>query len=161
VRCQVREGGASIEVEMGRAVFSGPEETLALADGSVRASVLSLGNPHCVVLLDEISPELARRLGPQLERHPRFPERTNVQLLRWLARDRLALEIWERGAGYTLASGSSACAAAAAAVRAGLCDPDVTVAMPGGALAVHVGPGFELRQTGPAQQVYAGELREG
>jgi diaminopimelate epimerase len=156
VRCQVRERGARISVEMGRAVFAGPEETLALADGPLRATVLSLGNPHCVVLLDDISPGLARRLGPQLETHPRFPERTNVQLAKVLARDRIELEIWERGAGYTLASGSSACAAAAAAVRAGACDPDLTVSMPGGALAVRVGADFELTQEGPAQRVYEG-----
>jgi diaminopimelate epimerase len=157
VRCHVKDRGARISVEMGRAVFAGAEETLALPDGPLRVTVLSLGNPHCVVLLDEISPGLARRFGPLLETHPRFPERTNVQLARVLARDRLALEIWERGAGYTLASGSSACAAAAAAVRAGLCDGDVTAVMPGGSLAIRVGAGFELTQEGPAERVFEGE----
>jgi diaminopimelate epimerase len=159
VRCAVKERGAPIAVEMGRAVFAGPEETLALPDGPLRASVLSLGNPHCVALLDEISPALARRLGPQLETHPRFPERTNVQLAQVLARDRLALEIWERGAGYTLASGSSACAAAAAAVRAGLCDGEVTVVMPGGELSVRVSADFQVTQEGPAEHVFEGEWR--
>jgi diaminopimelate epimerase len=159
VRCQVRERGARISVEMGRAVFAGPEETLLLPDGPLRVTVLSLGNPHCVVLLDEISPALARRLGSQLEAHPRFPARTNVQLTRVLARDRLQLEIWERGAGYTLASGSSACAAAAAAVRAGLCDAVATVQMPGGSLSVRVGAAFDVTQEGPAERVFTGEWR--
>jgi diaminopimelate epimerase len=158
VRCQVRDAGARIFVEMGRAVFAGPDETLELPDGPLRVSVLSVGNPHCVVPLDEISPGLARRLGPQLETHPRFPERTNVQLMKVLDRRRLQLEIWERGAGYTLASGSSACAAAAAAVRAGACDGDVSVGMPGGTLAIHVSPEFELGMEGPAEKVFEGEL---
>jgi diaminopimelate epimerase len=160
VRCQVKDRGARISVEMGRAVFAGLEETLQLAAGPVRVTVLSLGNPHCVVFLDEISPGLARRLGPQLETHPRFPERTNVQLAKVLARDRVQLEIWERGAGYTLASGSSACAAAAAAVRAGHCDGDVTVAMPGGALTVRVSRSFDVTQEGPAEKVFEGTLSD-
>jgi diaminopimelate epimerase len=159
VRCQVKDRGARISVEMGRAVFEGAEETLQLEGGPLRVIVLSLGNPHCVVLLEEISPGLARRLGPQLETHPRFPERTNVQLANVLARDRLRLEIWERGAGYTLASGSSACAAAAAAVRAGLCDEAVTVQMPGGVLSVRVAEAFDLTQEGPAERVFSGEWR--
>ena len=157
VRCQVRERGARISVEMGRAVFAGPDETLALPDGPLRVSVLSLGNPHCVVALDEISPALAGRLGPQLETHPRFPERTNVQLMKVLERRGIQLEIWERGAGYTLASGSSACAAAAAAVRAGACEGDLTVSMPGGSLAIRVSPDFELTMEGPAEKVFEGE----
>jgi diaminopimelate epimerase len=159
VRCRVHEGGARIAVEMGRAVFAGPDETLGLADGPVRATVLSLGNPHAVLLLDEVSPALARRLGPQLETHPRFPARTNVQLAQVLDRRTLRLEIWERGAGYTLASGSSACAAAAAAVRAGRCDGDVTVEMPGGSLAVRVGADDEITMEGPAERVFEGEAR--
>jgi diaminopimelate epimerase len=110
------------------------------------------------VLLDEISPALAQRLGPQLERDPRFPARTNVQLVEVLARHRIRLELWERGAGYTLASGSSTCAAAAAALRAGLCDADVEARMPGGSLAVRVGPLFELTLEGPAQRVFEGVI---
>ncbi len=158
VRCEVRDGGARIHVEMGRARFAGPEETLALPDGPVSFTALSIGNPHCVVRRDEISPELARRLGPQLETHPRFPARTNVQLVKVLARDRIQLEIWERGAGYTLASGSSACAAAAAAVKWGSCDGAVTVVMPGGALAIGVSPDFELTLEGPGEKVFEGVL---
>ena len=161
VRCQVRERGARISVEMGRAVFAGPEETLDLPDGPLRVSVVSVGNPHCVVALDEISPALARRLGPQLETHPRFPARTNVQLMPVHDRRRIQLEIWERGAGYTLASGSSACAAAAAAVRSGACDGDLTVAMPGGSLAIRVSADFDLTMEGPAEKVFDGEVARG
>jgi diaminopimelate epimerase len=161
VRCRVEDDGARIVVEMGRAVFAGPDETLALRVGSVRATVLSVGNPHCVIRRDDVSPDQAKRLGPELESHPRFPERTNVQLVKVLARSRLQLEIWERGAGYTLASGSSACAAAAAAVRWGACDGEVVVEMPGGSLEVRVGPDLDLTMAGPAAKVFEGALAGG
>jgi diaminopimelate epimerase len=161
VRCQVREEGASVFVEMGRARFGAVDETLALPDGPIRFTEVNLGNPHCVVRTDAPSRALAERLGPQLESHPRFPGRTNVQLVRPLGRDRLRIEIWERGAGYTLASGTSACAAAAAAVRWGACDAGVTVEMPGGALAVGVARDYALTQLGPAQKVFEGEPAPG
>ena len=158
VRCQVRDGGARIFVEMGRARFGAVDETLALPSESVRFTAVDVGNPHCVVRCEEISPELARRLGPQLETHPRFPGRTNVQLVKLLARDRIQLEIWERGAGYTLASGSSSCAAAAAAVRWSACDGEVMVVMPGGTLAIGVSADFDLTMEGPAQKVFEGSV---
>lgn len=156
VHCQVGDGGARIVVAMGRARLLAVGETLALPTGAVRFTAVDLGNPHCVVRCEAVSPDLARRLGPALETHPRFPRRTNVQLAQVLARDRLRLEIWERGAGYTLASGSSACAAAAAAVRWGACDGALTVEMPGGALAITVDPEFEVTMAGPAEAVFEG-----
>jgi diaminopimelate epimerase len=117
-----------------------------------------IGNPHCVVFLDQVSPELARELGPQIERHPLFPERTNVQLARVLDEHNLQLEIWERGAGYTLASGTSSCAAAGAAVRNGLCSSPVTVHMPGGMLLVEIDPDWSVRLTGDVAPICRGEL---
>src|SRR5260370_395294 len=92
--------------------------------------------------------------GPYLERHAAFPERTNVQLFEALDRGHIRLEIWERGAGYTLASGTSASAVAAACMRAGLVDDHVTVQMPGGDLAVRRASGRHLFQAGPARRVY-------
>jgi diaminopimelate epimerase len=97
-------------------------------------TAVTVGNPHCVVFVDTPTPELARRLGPALEAHPAFPRLTNVQFVRVVDRGRIEMQIWECGSGYTLASGSSACAAAAACVRLGRCDGEVTVAMPGGEL---------------------------
>ena len=92
-------------------------------------------------------------LGPQIENHPLFPRRTNVQLVR--VRDRHTVEalIWERGAGYTLSSGSSSCAVAAACVRAGLVERQVKVVMPGGTLEVIVGEQWRLEQIGFAQEI--------
>ncbi len=172
VRCQVRDAGRTVFVEMGVASFDsaaipvlGPrrevvDETLEAAGERLRATAVTVSNPHCVVFVDAPTEALARRLGPALEAHPLFPRRTNVQFVRVVDRHRLAMEIWERGAGYTLASGSSACAAAAASVRLGLCDEEVTVAMPGGELAIGVGAGFELTMLGPVGKVAEGSVSE-
>jgi diaminopimelate epimerase len=172
VRCQVRDAGRMVFVEMGVASFdsaaitvAGPrrevvdEEIEALGE-RLRFTAVSVGNPHCVVFVDAPTLELARRLGPALEAHPVFPHRTNVQFVRVLDRGRIELEIWERGAGRTLASGSSACAAAAASVRLGLCDGAVTVAMPGGELAITVAADYELTMLGPVRKVAEGKVAE-
>jgi diaminopimelate epimerase len=121
----------------------------------------TVGNPHCVVLL-ATTPDLARQFGPLLEVHPNFPNRTNVQFLKVLDRQNIEIEIWERGAGYTLASGSSSSAAAAVAHKLGLCDRSITVHMPGGTLAIEIGNDFDILMTGPvtkvAEGVIAGEI---
>jgi len=102
-----------------------------------------------------------RRLGPLIERHPAFPNRTNVQFVQVAGQNKLDILIWERGAGYTLASGSSSCGSAAAAVRNGLCQPGrVAVRMPGGELSVEVRRDWSLRLEGPAEEVYTGALSE-
>jgi diaminopimelate epimerase len=99
------------------------------------------------------SPELARRIGPIIEHHPDFPNRTNVQFLEVLDRENIRIEIWERGAGYTLASGSSSCAAAAAARHLGLVDDQVAVHMPGGVLEIDMRE-ENIRMTGPAVRTF-------
>jgi diaminopimelate epimerase len=100
-------------------------------------------------------------VGPLIERHPAFPQRTNVQFAKVTDKRTLDILIWERGAGYTLASGSSSCAAASAAVRNGLCEHGrVTVRMPGGDLIVDVRPDWSLRLEGPVEEVYTGVLND-
>ena len=170
VHCEVMEGGRTVSVEMGRVRFDseaipvvGPprevlREPIEVAGVRLAFSGATLGNPHCVVLRERVSAEEAQALGPLLERDPRFPRRTNVQFVQVLDAARLRVEIWERGAGYTLASGSSACAAAAVAHRLGLCGPRVEVAMPGGSLAVELSPGFDARMTGGVTKVAEGVL---
>jgi diaminopimelate epimerase len=116
--------------------------------------LVSVGNPHCVVFDQPVTKERCVELGPHLERHPAFPERTNVQLFEVVDRARVRVEIWERGAGYTLASGTSASAVAAACMRAGLVDDQVTVHMPGGDLSVAHETSGNLVQSGPAKRVY-------
>jgi len=172
-RCQTRDGLVTfVTVEMGRATFrpaeipmtSAADEavdvTLALGDGAaVTVTAVSVGNPHCVVFVDRLDDAETRRVGPLIERHPAFPNRTNVQFARVLGRDVMEIRIWERGAGYTLASGSSSCGAASAAVRTGRCDAGrVTVRMPGGELSVHVRPDWSLRLEGAVEEVCTGVL---
>ncbi|MFL5951047.1 MAG: diaminopimelate epimerase [Gaiellaceae bacterium] len=136
--------GDNVTLDAGR-VEVGTPETL----DDIELTPVSVGNPHAVVRRD---PAEIRRLGPQLESHPRFPERTNVQLVRVDGEHDLTVAVWERGAGETTASGSSAIAAAAAAVANGWCTSPVTVHMPGGDLFVELAGG-EARLTGPAVEL--------
>jgi diaminopimelate epimerase len=166
VRVLSRDGNKVVtELDIGRpsfraadlpARFEGePEEvTLDTPAGRVTAVLVSVGNPHCVVFGEPVTGKRCLELGPHLERHPAFPERTNVQLCEVMDRVRVRAEIWERGAGYTLASGTSASAVAAACMRRGLVDDEVTVEMPGGGLAVRRESNGNLFQTGPARRVY-------
>ena len=170
VVCQVRDSGRMVFVDMGRASFdssaipvTGPQrevvgETLEVGDERVTFTAVTVGNPHCVIHRDDASADLARRLGPLIETHPSFPRRTNVQFVRVLDPHRIQIEIWERGAGYTLASGSSSCAAAAASVKLGLCSGDVAVSMPGGTLEIGVRPDFSISMLGPVEKVAEGTL---
>jgi len=170
VLCRIENSGGAVIVDMGRATFSNSaipvtgktreviDEEMRIGAQVLRVTAVSMGNPHCVVLCDEIEPSLAQRLGPLIERHHWFPHRTNVQFVKVIDRNRIRMEIWERGAGYTLASGSSSCAAAAACVRLGLCDGRITVAMPGGELVVEVSPEYEVTMTGPAAKIAEGML---
>jgi diaminopimelate epimerase len=170
VTCRVHAGGDTVTVDMGRVSFdsshipvTGPSrevlrEQLDVDGVGIEYSAATIGNPHCVVIRAAVSAQEARSLGPRLETHPAFPARANVQFVQVFDRRSIRIEIWERGAGYTLASGSSSCAAAAVAHRLGLVDAAVTVEMPGGALAVAIGPDWQTRQTGPVARVFRGVL---
>ena len=128
--------------------------SLEVPAGVVEAVLVSVGNPHCVVFGEPVTKERCLEIGPHLERHPAFPERTNVQLCEVVDRAHVRAEIWERGAGYTLASGTSASAVAAACMRRGLVDDIIGVEMPGGSLAVKREVNGNLFQSGPARRVY-------
>lgn len=117
---------------------------------------VSMGNPHCVLFVDRLDEATLRRVGPLVERHPQFTQRTNVQFVRVRDRHNIELLIWERGAGETAASGSSSCAAAAAAHARQLVERDVTVHSPGGTLAIAWEAGQGMWLTGPAEPVYQG-----
>ena len=104
------------------------------------------------------SEEVAKRLGPLLEHHSLFPNRTNVQFLEIVDRNSIRIEIWERGAGYTLASGSSSSAAAAVARRLGLVDDYIKVLMPGGELEIALSPDYDVRMTGPVTRIATGDI---
>jgi len=170
VRADIRNSGRLIVMDMGRVSFSsdkipvkGPardviNERIEAGDRVFEFCAATIGNPHCVIVLPEISPDLARRHGPLIEVNPLFPNRTNVQFLQVLDRANIRIEIWERGAGYTLASGTSSSASAAVARRLGLIDRDVTVHMPGGALGIQIGDEYAIRMTGTVNRVADGSM---
>lgn len=170
VVCPVRDAGRMILIEMGQASFDSARipiagerrevvgEPVDVGGERLLFTGVTVGNPHCVIHADQISALVTQRLGPLLETHQLFPTRNNVQFVKVLGRHRIRIEIWERGAGYTLASGSSSCAAAAASVRLGLCAGDITVEMPGGTLEVVVRDDFTLTMLGPASKVAEGTL---
>jgi diaminopimelate epimerase len=133
-------------------------ESLVVQGKELQYSAATIGNPHCVIIQGQISEEETRQLGPHIETEPRFPNRTNVQFVKVMDRGNIRLEIWERGAGYTLASGSSASAAAAVAKRLGLCDSRISVHMPGGILQIAVFDDFSVQMTGPVTKVAEGIL---
>ena len=157
VTCAVDTDPArTVTVDMGVVMFpDGPAGRWLDVKGRLyTVHAANIGNPHCVVPLPAISAAAAKEAGPVLETHPHFlPAKTNVQFLRVIDRNTIALEIWERGAGYTLASGSSASASAAVARRLGLCDRNVTVRMPGGVLAVTVGDDYAVTIASPVTPV--------
>ncbi len=167
VTCQVGQCADSITVDMGRVEFCAEGTKAGIKDlknqsigqelsfnGKTQTVYIAdIGNPHCVVVQDEISAKQAKEDGAAIESHANFPNRTNVQFLKIIDRNNIRIEIWERGAGYTLASGSSSSAAAAVAYRIGLCDCDITVHMPGGQIKIQIGDNYAVRMTGPTTRV--------
>lgn len=161
-----------ITADMGRATFvsekipvAGPcrevvGEPLEVDGTALTVTCVSVGNPHCVIFTDTLDVTEVHRLGPKIEHHQSFPNRINVQFATVKARDRVAVLIWERGAGYTLASGTSSCAVASACVRNGLTDRRVTIVSPGGELSVQVGEAWDLTLTGPASEICRGTLSD-
>ena len=160
-------------VEMGRASFrpkdlpctiKAPElvmQPIKAVEQSLRFTGVSVGNPHCVVYRERggsWTREDLLRMGPELETHPTFPKRTNVQLAVPTGPHTVSILIWERGAGETQASGSSACAAASAGVRLGLVKSPVRVLAPGGRLDITVDAQYGLTLKGPVAEVYQGRF---
>jgi len=172
VTARVFDGGKNVRVEMGQVSFHsdripvlGPpreviNEQIAVGGRTFTFCAATIGNPHCVIPLPEISAAMARQYGPMLETEARFPKRTNVQFLKVLDRKNIQIEIWERGAGYTLASGSSSSAAAAVAHKLGLCDRSISVHMPGGTISIEIGDGFSILMTGPVAKVSEGTISQ-
>lgn len=170
VSCKVENGGGIVTVEMGEVSFNsesipvaGPPREVLNEDICISGKVFkfcaaTVGNPHCVVLTNEPSSADAYHYGPLIENDPRFPNRTNVQFMKVIDRGNIQIEIWERGAGYTLASGSSSTAAAAVAYKLGSCGSDITVHMPGGNVNIHFSKGFLATMTGPVTKVCEGEM---
>jgi diaminopimelate epimerase len=136
-----------------------PEERIEVQGRVLDMTRVDVGNPHCVVFGGFSATSEIRDLGRFFETHPLFPQRSNVQFVKVLSRELIEIEIWERGSSYTLASGSSSCAAAYAAYKRGLLDAKLRVKMPGGELAIEILNGENLRMTGPVTRIALGECR--
>ena len=160
----------TVKVDMGKAIFESalipvscgqPEcmdETLHLEYRDYTINCVSVGNPHCVILKDELDEKEIKIFGPQIENHPMFPNRINVQFARVVSPSEVEVIIWERGAGWTLASGSSSCAVASVMVKKGLTERNLNIKMPGGVLHIEIDEGWNLKMTGEVKEIVTGFL---
>src|SRR4029453_2928752 len=166
-----REHGrvARVAVDMGAPVWDGRsipvdadgeviERPLEVAGGDYGVTCVAMGNPHCVVFMDDVASLPLATLGPRFEHHPFFPRRVNTEFIRVAARDALEMRVWERGAGETLACGPGACAAAVAAARTGRTGRRVRVSLPGGPLDIDWQDDDHVRMTGDAVDVFDGSI---
>ena len=159
-----------IQVDMGKAIFTSrdipvnsdkPEfigQMITAGDKEFEVNCVSVGNPHCVIVKHELDEKEIRHYGPLLENHPMFPNRINVQFAKVLSDHDAQILIWERGAGYTLASGSSSCAASSILVRRGLVKGDLTMHMQGGNLKIKIDSDWNIRMTGEVREIATGVL---
>ena len=176
----LNESGTMIKVSMGRFSFLsneigviGPKrevinEKMRFGVKDYKCTCVSIGNPHCVIPVSNVSKELVCEIGKYSEDAKYFKNRINTQIVKVLDRNNIQIEIYERGAGYTLASGSSSCAAAGASFKLGLVDNNITVHMPGGNLEIKIDNDYNVNMTGSVSSVcyvklkdeFIGELHE-
>ena len=164
------EDDGRVTVDMGAPIFDAAlipfdggsgavSEPLEVAGETLQISALSMGNPHAVQVVKDIGCAPVEKLGPLIERHPRFPNRVNAGFMQIMDRRHIRLRVYERGSGETLSCGTGACAAVVAGIRRGLLDSTVNVATHGGALVIAwAGEGQPVLMTGPAITVFAGEI---
>jgi diaminopimelate epimerase len=168
----LNEHSGSIRINMGKPCFDSTvipvlgktreviQEEINIDGETIKFTCVSVGNPHCIIPLEVISKEKVLQLGSKIETHSLFPNKINVQLLKIIDRSSIKIEIWERGAGYTLASGSSSCAAASVAYKLGLVDKEIKVHMPGGILEVMFDSSGHIYITGTAMAISKGSFLE-
>ncbi|WP_029521362.1 diaminopimelate epimerase [Persephonella sp. IF05-L8] len=159
-----------ITVDMGKAVFKSDQipvvcdteecigKKIKIKDKEFEINCVSVGNPHCVIITDELDEKIVKEYGKFIENYEIFPNRTNVQFAKVISPDLVEIRIWERGAGYTLASGSSSCAVASVMVKRGLTDRNLTIKMPGGELKISIDENWNIRMTGEVQEICSGVL---
>lgn len=161
--------GDKVRVNMGMPIFEGMripadkngeifDYPLQTAEGVLEINCVSMGNPHCVIYVEDVEKAPVTTVGPLIENHKFFPNRTNVEFVEVVSRDKIKMRVWERGAGETLACGTGACASAVISIRKGLTDEKVSVVLPGGELLIEWYKGDEVFMTGPAEEVFFGEI---
>jgi len=152
------EPDGEVSVDMGRPAYSGIE-TLEVDGGRAEVAIVSMGNPHAVQVVADVKQAPVTNQGPRLEHHARFPQGVNAGYLQVIDRHRIALRVWERGAGETLSCGTGACAAAVAGITRGMLDSPVQVQTRGGALTITwAGGDNAVIMKGPAETVFDGTL---
>jgi diaminopimelate epimerase len=147
--------GRRIPVDADGTVIDRPLEV----DGRTwSVTCVAMGNPHCVVFVDDVASLPLAEIGPRFERHPFFPKRVNTEFIRVASPERLEMRVWERGAAETMACGTGACAAAVAAARTGRAGRHVVVSLPGGELEIEWRPDDHVVMTGDAVEVFQGRI---
>lgn len=154
----VEDGKVSaVTVDMGVPQVEAPL-TLEAGGQSWQGTPVSVGNPHFVVFVEDTAPLDLQTLGPEFEGHPHFPNRVNTEFVKVIDYTHFLMRVWERGSGETLACGTGACAALAAAATAGLTGREATVHLPGGAMELRWRDDGHMEMTGPAVTVFEGEI---
>ncbi len=162
-----------ITVDMGKAIFTSKDipvdidkeecigEKIKVLDREFEINCVSVGNPHCVIIVDELPTEKeVKKYGSLIEKNPIFPNRINVQFVKPIDKNKAEIRIWERGAGYTLASGSSSCAVASVLKKRGLSEGNIEIVMPGGTLFIQIDDKWNIRMTGEVQEICSGVLSQ-
>ena len=160
-----------VKVDMGVASFESKKipvktkdkysinQKIKVKNQSFTYSSVTVGNPHCVIFLKNTSKDLALKFGRLIEENKLFPKRTNVQFAQIISKNKVKIEIWERGAGYTLASGSSSCGVVSVGYKLGLLSEKVEVIMPGGKLYIEIDKDYKLTMKGPVEEICNGQLK--
>ncbi|WP_299229083.1 diaminopimelate epimerase [Sulfurihydrogenibium sp.] len=159
-----------VTVDMGKAIFNAKQipvntdkeefisEKITVGDKEFEVSCVSVGNPHCVIIKENLDEEEIKKYGPMIENHPLFPNRINVQFVKPISRNEAQILIWERGAGFTYASGSSSCGVASVLVKKGLADREITIKMIGGELKISIDEDWNIKMTGEVQEICSGYI---
>ncbi len=167
---EVKKKAKTVKVDMGKANFISAEipvkcaknecidEVLNLEYKDYIINCVSVGNPHCVILKEELDEKEIKQFGTYIENHPMFPNRINVQFAKVISPTEVEVLIWERGAGWTLASGSSSCAVASVMVKKGLTERKLDVKMPGGTLQIEIDEAWNIKMTGEVREIASGTL---
>jgi diaminopimelate epimerase len=167
-----RNKASLITVDMGIPTFKAKEipvifpseeviaEKMGFGGKEYEINCVSVGNPHCTIIKDTLDINEIKSIGSIIENHSMFPNRINVQFAKVISRNEAQILIWERGAGFTLASGSSSCAVSSVLYKRGLIDNNVTIKMLGGELNITIQDDWNIRMTGPVRQICEGTLSE-
>ncbi|WP_299239095.1 diaminopimelate epimerase [Sulfurihydrogenibium sp.] len=159
-----------VTVDMGKAIFNAKKipvntdkeefisEKITVGDKEFEVSCVSVGNPHCVIIKENLDEEEIKKYGPMIENHPLFPNRINVQFVKPISRNEAQILIWERGAGFTYASGSSSCGVASVLVKKGLADREIAIKMIGGELKISIDEDWNIKMTGEVQEICSGYI---